>query len=163
MQKRIAPFSFWLLLLLLVLLGIGALGGGAFLIIDPTGASMQWSLTMLEHAPFRDFLIPGLILGIVFGIGSFVALWAVWFRPTWSLGTALTGFTGEHWSWSLTFAIGLGQVIWIVTEVLMTREISWLQPACAGLGIVIMLLTLEPGFRRDLALDRTRGPSILAH
>ena len=45
----------------------------------------------------------------------------------------------------------------------MTREISWLQPACAGLGIVIMLLTLEPGFRRDLALDTTRGPSTLAH
>jgi hypothetical protein len=155
-------YTRWLLSLMLGLLGVGALFGGSMLALNPTGATMQWSLAMLEHSPFHDFLIPGLILGIVFGIGSFVALWAVWFRPTWSVGTALTGFTGEHWSWSLAFAIGLGQVIWIITEVLMTREISWLQPACAGLGIVIMLLTLEPGLRRDLALSTTRGPSTLA-
>jgi hypothetical protein len=37
---------------------------------------------------------------------------------------------------SATSGITAGdKVIWIVTEVLMTREISWLQPACAGLGI----------------------------
>jgi hypothetical protein len=156
-------YTLWLLSLTLVLLGIGAAFGGTMLVLDPTGGRMQWSLAMLEHSPFRDFLIPGLLLGIVFGIGSFVALWAVWFRPRWNIGTALTGFTGEHWSWSLTFAIGLGQVIWIITEVLMTREFSWLQPACAGLGIVIMLLTLEPGLRRYLALERTRGSTTVVN
>jgi hypothetical protein len=162
-DARQPTYTLWLLSLMLVLLGVGAVVGGSMLVLDPTGTSMNWSLAMLEHSPFKNFLIPGLILGIVFGIGSFVALWAVWLRPTWNVGAALTGFTGEHWSWSLTFSIGLGQVIWIATQVLMIREFSWLQPACAGLGIVIMLLTLEPGFRRDLALEATRGPSTLAH
>jgi hypothetical protein len=156
-NMRNAPrptISLWLLFVLLVLLGVGAAFGGFLLVIDPTGVRMQWSIALLEHSPFQNFLIPGLILGIVFGIGSFVALLALWFRPDWSLGTALTRFTGEHWSWSLAFALGLGQVIWIIAEVLMVRVPSWLQPACAALGVLIMLLTLEPGFRRYLALEK---------
>ena len=90
-------------------------------------------------------------VGIVFGVGSFAVLMSVWFQPDWSFGTALTRFTGEHWSWSATFGIGLGQVIWIVTEVLMVREASWLQPVCAGVGILIVMLSFEPGFRRYLS------------
>jgi hypothetical protein len=159
---RTAPrpmISLWVLSVLLVLLGLGAASGGFSLVVDPTGARMQWSLALLEHSPFHDYLIPGLILGIVFGIGSFVALLTVWFRPAWAFGTALTRFTGEHWSWSAAFAVGLGQVIWIVTQVLMVGVTSWLQPACAGLGLLIVLLTLEPGFRRYLALDTTRDSS----
>jgi hypothetical protein len=146
--------SLWLISVSLVLLGVSAAFGGFLLVIDPSGARMQWSLALLEHSPFENFLIPGLLLGIVFGIGSFLALLALWFRPTWPLGTAITRFTGEHWSWSVAFTIGLGQVIWIVAEVLMVRVASWLQPVCVTLGVLIVLLTFEPGFRRSFALEK---------
>ncbi len=147
------PLSFWLLAVLLAFLGLGAIGGGAFLVIDPTGASMQWSLEALKNSPFQNFLIPGLLLLIVFGIGSFAVLLVLWLRPAWSFATMLTRFTGEHWSLVAAFAIGFGQVIWIVTQVLMVNISSWLQPVCAAIGVLIMLLTLEPGLRRFLAVD----------
>jgi hypothetical protein len=153
------PLSFWLLLVLLAFLGIGALGGGAFLVIDPSGASMQWSLEALNGSPFQNYLIPGLLLFTVFGVGSIVVITALLLRPTWSFATSLTRFTGKHWAWSAAFSIGLGQIIWIITEVFTVSISSWLQPVCAATGVLIMLLTLEPGLQKFLALE-TRHDSV---
>jgi small-conductance mechanosensitive channel len=150
------PISFWLLLVLLAFLGVGALGGGAFLLIDPSGTSMQWSLEALSGSPFQNYLIPGLLLFTVFGVGSVVVMVALPLRPKWSFAASLTRFTGKHWTWSATFVIGLGQMIWIITQVLMVSISSWLQPVCAVTGVLIVLLTLEPGLRRYLALDETQ-------
>ncbi len=74
MQRPLrSPFIFWLLLGLLMFLGVGALGGGAFLMIDPSGASMQWSLEALTGSLFQNYLISGLLLFTVFDVGS--VLW----------------------------------------------------------------------------------------
>ena len=137
---------------LLSLLGVDAIFGGLVLVLDPTGGLIGMPLSILRYSPFHDFLIPCALLLLVFGVGSFGALLAVWMRPTWSFGTMLTRFTGEHWSWSAVVAIGLGQVIWIVTEVLMLRGLSWLHFVFGGLGGLIALVMLEPGLRRYLAL-----------
>lgn len=110
-------------------------------------------ISVLEFSPFEDFLIPGLILGIVFGLGSLLTLWGLWSRPT--LKFAITRFTGEHWSWSAALAIGFGQIIWIITEVLMIRGVNVLHFIFGGLGIAIVLLTLEPHVRRWLRLTAT--------
>lgn len=146
------PISMRWLLGCLAFLGVSAAFGGIVLTLNPTGTWLQIPLSILQFSPFRDFLIPGLILGIVFGIGSFATLLALWFRPIWPLGTALTGFTGAHWSWSAALAIGLGQVIWIVTEMVMVRGTDWLQFVYGGLGLLIALLSFQPSLRRYLAL-----------
>jgi hypothetical protein len=144
------PVSLRWLLGCLAFLGVSAAFGGIVLTLNPTGTWLQIPLSILQFSPFRDFLIPGLILGIVFGLGSFATLLALWFRPAWSMGTALTRFTGAHWSWSAAVAIGLGQVIWIVTEMLMVRGTDWLQFVYGGLGLLIVLLSFQPGLRRYL-------------
>ena len=144
--------SLRVLSVLLGVLGVGAIFGGLVFVIAPTGAILGIPLSVLRYSPFDDFLIPGLILLIVFGIGSFAALWGVWLRPAWAFGTMLTRFTGQHWSWSAVVAIGLGQVIWIVTEVLMLRGLSGLHFVFGGLGLLIALVMLEPGLRRYLAV-----------
>lgn len=151
--------SLWLLTVLLALLGVGAISGGLGFVLDPTGANLGIPLSVLRYSPFHDFLIPGMILLIVFGLGSFAALLAVWLRPAWEFGTALTRFTHQHWSWSAVVAIGLGQVIWIITQVLMLRGLNWLHFVFGGLGILIALAPLEPNLRRYLALTATREPS----
>jgi hypothetical protein len=140
----------------LAFLGVSAAFGGIVLVLNPTGTWLQIPLSILQFSPFRDFLIPGLLLGIVFGLGSFATLLALWFRPAWPLGTALTRFTGAHWSWSAALTIGLGQVIWIVTEVLMVRGTDWLQFVYGGLGLLIVLLSFQPSLRRYLALGPAR-------
>lgn len=60
--------------LLLLINGFGAIYGGLNLIIDPSGDTMQMPLSFLEHTPFDSYLIPGIILLLVNGIFSFVAL-----------------------------------------------------------------------------------------
>jgi hypothetical protein len=143
----------------LAFLGLSAIFGAIMLVPDPTGARLGIPVSTLEFSPFEDFLIPGLILGIVFGIGSFATILALWFQSTWTLGTRLTHLTGEHWSWSAAFLIGAGQMIWIVTQMFMMRGVSVLHFLYGGLGLVIVLLTLEPQLRRYLALDGVRNVS----
>ena len=56
------------LVVLMILLSLGALFGGVFLIVDSTGESMGFNVEMLEDSPFEDYLIPGLFLLVVFGV-----------------------------------------------------------------------------------------------
>jgi hypothetical protein len=66
--------------LLLTINGIGALYGGFILITDPSGERMQMPLSLLAPSPFENFLIPGIILLVVNGLFSMVALAALWLR-----------------------------------------------------------------------------------
>jgi hypothetical protein len=57
-------------LVLLFFLGLSALPAGIFMVIDPMGEGMGLPLELLDHTPFSDFLIPGIILGLFNGILS---------------------------------------------------------------------------------------------
>jgi hypothetical protein len=94
-------------LLLLIVNGIGALYGGFHLIADPSGAGLQMPLSFLEHSPFQSYLIPGIILLIVNGILSFVAIGAVILKP-------------RYYSW---FIIIQGIILtgWIIVQVILLR------------------------------------------
>ena len=148
------PPSLRWLLGCLTFLSLSAVFGGVVLVGSPSGAWLHIPLSVLQYSPFSDFLIPGLILGLVFGLGSFVTLLALWWRSTWPPAGALTRLTGEHWAWSAALALGAGQVIWIVTETLMLRGASWLGLIFGSLGVLIVVLALQPGVRRYVALNR---------
>jgi hypothetical protein len=147
--------SLRILLGCLAFLGVSAAFGGIVFVINPSGGLIGMPVSLLRFSPFHDFLIPGLILGVVFGIGSFAAILALWFRPAWSLASALTHATGEHWAWSAALVIGSGQVIWIVTQMLMMRGVSVLHFLYGGLGLLIIFLTLGPNLRRSFSLGPT--------
>lgn len=143
----------------LMFLGVSALFGGFLLVGNPSGAWLHMPLWVLQYSPFSDFLIPGLILGTVFGLGSLGAVLALWRRPAWPPGTALTRFTGMHWAWSAAVAVGLGQIIWITTQILMVRGVDGLQALYGSLGVLIVVLACLPGVRRYLALNAGQAPS----
>jgi hypothetical protein len=63
-----------IVILMLLFNGIGAFYGGLSLITDPTGNKLQLPLAYLEHTPFRNYLIPGIILLCVNGFFSFFTL-----------------------------------------------------------------------------------------
>lgn len=107
----------------LVLLGLGALGGAAFLVSDPDGSSMNWTTAMLAGSPFADFFVPGLLLGGLFGVGSFVV--------------AGLGLGRVRIAPFLAFAIGCAQMIWIVVELAIIGQFSFLHPACFAIGATI--------------------------
>ena len=53
--------------ILQLFIGLGAVAGGLGLVLEPDGSNLGMPLSMLEHSPFSDFLIPGLVLLLVNG------------------------------------------------------------------------------------------------
>lgn len=66
--------------LLLLFNGIGAVYGGWNLMTHPDGSSLQMSVAYLEHSPFNDYFIPGIILFIANGLCSFIVLATILFN-----------------------------------------------------------------------------------
>jgi hypothetical protein len=107
------------------LLAFGALnafGGGYYGLSGAKGVPLDW----LEGSPFRDYSIPSLILMVVVGGAFLVAALAV-----------LTSGRGGR-----MFALGAGVIVlaWIVVQVGVIGFVSWMQPATAALGLVILAL-----------------------
>ena len=73
-MKRIVSIA---AILLLLFNATGALYGGWLLIVDPSGALLKMSPTILAHTPFPDFLLPGVVLFVSNGILSLVVTTAM--------------------------------------------------------------------------------------
>lgn len=130
--RRRTP-AVWALMVLLLVQGLGGLAGGAALVAKPSGAVMHMPAGYLEGSPFHDFLIPGLVLGIVLGVMPLAALVGVW--------------SGRTWAWFTSFAVGCGLIIWIIVEVFII-PFSALQPTFGTVGLLIALAALAPSVRR---------------
>jgi hypothetical protein len=131
-------------LVFLGLLAIGAIGGAAFMLAKPDGSLMQFSPEMLAGSPFPDFLVPGLILGGVFGIGSCVVI--------------ALGLRGALMAPFLAFAIGFGQMAWIVVELAIIGEFSFLHPTMFAVGLVIALASVPWGWPTFESWRAARSP-----
>jgi len=116
----------------LVLLGLGALAGGIALVSTPDGSVMHFDPRVLAGSPFSDFVVPGLILGGLFGVGSLVV--------------AAIGIARARIAPFLAFAIGCGQMIWIVVEVAIIKEVSFLHPTFFAIGLLIALTAIPWGW-----------------
>jgi hypothetical protein len=127
---------------LLLINGIGALYGGLNLILDPSGEKMQMPLSFLEHTPFDNYLIPGIILLLVNGMFSFVALASVIFNRSY-----------HPW-----FIIIQGVLLsgWIIVQILMI-QIFYAPLHLPFLGIGICLIGCGIYFKRR----RAKGKKIL--
>jgi hypothetical protein len=118
----------WITIGALVLLGIGATAGGIALVLKPDGSVMHMPLSYLDKSPFADYLVPGLILGGLFGIGSLVV--------------AALGLMRLRIAPFLAFAIGCGQMIWIAVQLTIIDEFSFLHPTMFGVGLVIAVASV---------------------
>ena len=125
---------------------VGALGGGAALMASPRGGIIKMPLSNLDGSPFKDFLIPGIILFVVLGIGPLVTAWVLIRRPRSTALESVNPFRHEYWGWTLSGVVGVGLVIWIAVETLIVPY-NFLQPLYAGVGAVIIVLTLVPSVR----------------
>jgi hypothetical protein len=117
---------------LLILLGVMALPSGLLLAAVPDGSVFDFPTNWLAGSPFADYFFPGLILAGLFGVGS--------------LAVALLGLRRWWISPFLAFAIGVGQMIWIVVEVAIIRGIHILHFICFGLGLAIATLAVSWGW-----------------
>ena len=107
----------------LIVLGLGALAGSIALVSRPDGSVMHLDVALLAGSPFGDFLVPGLILGALFGVGSLVV--------------AAMGIRNHRLAPFLAFADGCAMMIWIVVELAIIKELSFLHPTFFAIGLVI--------------------------
>lgn len=115
----------WVLIALLIFGCVSAVGG-AVLAIAFNGAGVP--LTYLEGSPFRSFLIPGLILGVVVG-GT-------------QLGAAVALIIRQRWSLLICAIAGFGMIIWVFVELAIILTYSFLQTLYFGLGMLELILVL---------------------
>jgi hypothetical protein len=127
----------WTLLVLLVVQGIGAVGGGIALVAAPDGGILHMPVENLHGSPFHDFLIPGIVLLVVLGV--------------WPLAAAAGLWRHRAWAWYSAFAIGCGLMVFEVVEVL-SIPFSPLQPIYFLVGLALAGLALLPSVRRFAGL-----------
>lgn len=131
------PASEWAAIALLAFLGVTAIGGGIALVFGTPGGlapPTEW----LNELPIVDsWLLPGLVLGVGFGVGSLLIAYAVLRR--WDR------------AWLGVLIIGLGMVAWIGLELVYLRGFSWLQAVYGPLGLVLVGLAWWPPLRDSLA------------
>jgi hypothetical protein len=135
-----------LVLWLCVFTGLTAVAGGAALATS-RGDVNGPPLTLLEHTPFTSFLVPGLLLLLVIGVGSLAA-------------AALEARRIENSEVAVSVA-GAGLMVWIITQLALIRTVSWLQllyfivgAATLGCAIYLWRVRHRVAAHRVRAIDR---------
>ena len=132
------------LLIMLAFLGLGAIGGGAVLIISPSGALFGMPLSMLENSPFNSFLVPGIILFTVLGLAPCFLIFALIKKTDSKFAEKFNFFNDMHWSWTYSVYVGFALIIWIQMETFYLQSVQWLHMAYMLLAVSIIFAALLP-------------------
>ena len=143
---RRRPAAVVALVVVLLVQGVGGLAGGLALAASPKGGIIKLPVSDLAGSPFHDYLLPGLILALVLGLGPLVAAWVLVRRPPWPAAEVVNPFRHEYWGWTLSGVVGVGLLNWIAVEVTIIPY-NALQPVFGAVGLAIVALTLLPSVR----------------
>jgi hypothetical protein len=141
-QTRLAVAS----IVLEVVLGIGALGGGLVLMVAPRGEIMPLPLSALAGSPFETYFGPGMILFTVLGLGPLVAARLAWIRHPLAPLAA--------------FVVGAALLIWIAVEIAIIGYSNEppLQAIYLVMGVAITVVAL--GWLAEVGLPALHRRSI---
>ncbi len=113
-----------------LLLAVGAIGGGMALILGPRGEILPLPVSALAGSPFDSYLVPGVILLTVLGIGPLVA--------------AIVSWRGAAVAPLVAVAIGGALLVWLAVQIAIIGFSldPPLQPIYLLLGVVILCVGL---------------------
>ncbi|MBN1537304.1 MAG: hypothetical protein JW908_11275 [Anaerolineales bacterium] len=151
-HRKKRPVMVIILIVLLIFLGIGAVGGGLGFMLAPDGSFMGMPLENLKRTPFSNYFIPGVVLFLCNGVYPFFVAYCIIKRLDWKLATQLNPFKAQHWTWSASLLSGVIVMIWIAVQVSWLGYSSFLQPLYFIYGLVIIGITLLPTVRRYFSL-----------
>ena len=137
---------------LLFFLGLGALFGGAVLIISPSGKLFGMPLTMLDNSPFSNFLIPGVILFCVIGVVPVVLVFALRKRLENNLAELFNVYKDMYWAWSYSIYIAFALIFWIQFEMSYLQSVHWSHTLYMIWAIAIIFVALLPQVRSQYKL-----------
>lgn len=105
---------------------VGAVPAGLMFLLDTSGASMGQNVGALAHSPFHSFLVPGLFLLIVNGLGQGMA--------------SVFSFLRNSRSGVMGLVLGSVLCLWIILQVYWIGFGSWLQAFFLFVGIAEIFL-----------------------
>lgn len=126
---------FRLLLILHALVGIGAMGGGMMAILYPQGPGGM-PIDALKNSPFIDYLIPGIILFTVIGLGNVFCAVSILLKSKYQ------GYISSIFSWAL--------VIWIIVQCIILRLVVSLHVIFFIIGLIEAFLSIIILFSQHL-------------
>lgn len=124
-----------LLFILHWFVGIGAIGGGLMAILNPEGPGGM-PTNALENSPFQDFLIPGIILFAIIGLGNVLCAFIFHFNLKYQ------GY--------ISFVFSVALVIWIIVQCIMLRSVVLLHVIYLIIGLVEICLSVFLGYAQHL-------------
>ena len=137
-----------ILILLLAFLALSAIGGGGALIVSPSGKLIGGlPLSILEHSPFTDFLVPGIILFLILGLTPAFLIYALLKKPANKYAEYLNFFKDMYWGWSFSIYVAFALIIWIQVETIFVQGVGWLQTFYMLYAIPVILVALLPQVR----------------
>lgn len=135
----------WVLLGVLDLfVAIGALAGGAALVARPDGSLVQLPLSLLDNAPFSNFLVPGLLLFLLIGCGHLLG--GVQALRRRSSGAVLSAIAGT------------ALVVWTLVSAIMIH--AFLASHALYLLVGMAIVTEAISLRGHLAHERPAPPLV---
>jgi hypothetical protein len=124
-----------ILFILQAFVGIGAIGGGMMAILNPGGPGGM-PADALKNSPFNNYLIPGIILFAVIGLGNVFCAITILFKLKYQ------GYICSIFSWAL--------VIWIIVQCIMLRLVASLHVIFLIIGLVEAFLSTMILFEQHL-------------
>ncbi len=115
--------------------GVGALGGGLGAILNPEGP-MGISTELLKGSPFNNYLIPGVILFVVIGIGNIISALMLRSKARFHL------YISSVFSWAL--------VIWIVVQCIIMGAVHFLHMIYFIIGVIEVTISTRLIFKENL-------------
>ena len=112
---------------------LNALGGGYYGLTGAAGVPTEW----LKGSPFADYFVPSLILLVVVGGSFIVAAIAVFAR-----------LRGDRFAVFVAAFVVLG---WLTVQISIIGYVSWMQPATAIAGLVVLVLGSQLPRRERIA------------
>jgi hypothetical protein len=127
-RRVVRPAFAWLAFAAAVFTGVLAIPVGLVFIADPTGASIGLPSGWIEATPFGSYLVPGIYLFAINGVGMLVLAALILLR---------------HWTapW-LTAILGVGLIIWILVQLAVMPETMILQWIFLGAGLLLGFVAL---------------------
>jgi hypothetical protein len=104
-----------------LLVGIGAMAGGFAAISNPW-SPLGMPVEALKNSPFTNYLIPGIILFALIGLGNIAS------AVTLHLKSEYQGYISSVFGWAL--------VIWIVVQCIMIQAVVFLHVLFFTIGLI---------------------------
>lgn len=118
-----------LLFILISFTALTATVSGLLLMSNPGGEIFKMPLSLLVETPFKNYLIPGIILAFLVGGSHLLAVFYNIQR------------NNSRYNWAMLAGLMISG--WIIVQMLMIKGVHWLQFFYLGIGLLTILIAYQ--------------------